>query len=210
MNADYRMLAKGLQFKSLKETNHFCPCQTHLKQEYVKAVKDDIVIIALEKNKKRITTMRRQSFGIVVPVKYGSFIPDFYEQSGKNLMSAYKKYTDEDDADNDQLLTKVKKQIAKFDSDRYHARILKRSTGKLQNNQFVKILNAQPHLFPIRRMVVKWILERWRSLTEPKKTISHSNLLWIILRLHQTLISFSTKFFQIVRVESMHSDLSVI
>jgi hypothetical protein len=28
--------------------------------------------------------------------------------------------------------------------------ILKRSTGKLQNNQFVKILNAQPHLFPIR------------------------------------------------------------
>jgi hypothetical protein len=54
---------------------------------------------------------------------YGSFIPDFYEQSGKNLMSAFKKYTDEDDADNDQLLAKVKKQIAKFDRDRYHANI---------------------------------------------------------------------------------------
>jgi hypothetical protein len=40
-------------------------------------------------------------------------------------MSAYKKYIEEDDADNDQLLAKVKKQIAKFDSDRYH---LKRST----------------------------------------------------------------------------------
>jgi hypothetical protein len=77
---------------------------------------------------------------------YGSFIPDYYEQSGKNLMSALKKYTDEDDADNDQLLAKVKKQIAKFDRERYHATILyvKRSTGKLQNNQFVKILNAQP------------------------------------------------------------------
>jgi hypothetical protein len=48
MNTDYRMLAKGLQFKSLKETNHFCTCQTHLKQEYVKAVKDDIVIIGKE------------------------------------------------------------------------------------------------------------------------------------------------------------------
>jgi phage/plasmid-associated DNA primase len=57
---------------------------------------------------------------------------------------------DRDEADNDQLLAKVKKQIAKIDSERYHATILKRSTGRLQNNQFVKILNAQPHLFPIR------------------------------------------------------------
>jgi hypothetical protein len=38
-------------------------------------------------------------------------------------MSALKKYTDEDDADNDQLLAKVKKQIAKYDSDRYHHNI---------------------------------------------------------------------------------------
>jgi phage/plasmid-associated DNA primase len=72
---------------------------------------------------------------------YGAFIPDFF-------VAAYKKYTDDDD--NDELLKKVKKQITKFDSDRYHTTILKRSTGKLQNNQFVKQLNMQTHLFPIR------------------------------------------------------------
>jgi hypothetical protein len=149
MNTDYRMLAKGLQFKSLKEIKSFLyMSDTSQANEYVKAVKDDIVIIGKEKETYYYDE-KTKLWNCCTSEVYASFIPDFYEQSGKNLMSAFKKYTDEDDADNDQLLAKVKKQI-EFDTDRYHATILKRSTGKLQNNQFVKILNAQPHLFRIR------------------------------------------------------------
>lgn len=54
-------------------------------------------------------------------------------------MKAFKIYTEDDDEDdNEQLLKKIRSQIAKFDNDRYHTTILKRSTGKLQNNLFVK------------------------------------------------------------------------
>jgi phage/plasmid-associated DNA primase len=108
-------------------------------------------------------------------------------------MKAFKKYTDEDDADNDQLLAKVKKQIAKFDSDRYHATLLKRSTGKLRNNQFVKILNAQPHLFPIRNGR-KMDFRTLEMTDRTKEDYFTSNLLW----------SFSNKFLQIVRIENMY------
>jgi hypothetical protein len=49
MNTDYRMLAKGLQFKSLKEIKSFLyMSDTSQANEYVKAVKDDIVIIGKE------------------------------------------------------------------------------------------------------------------------------------------------------------------
>ena len=124
MNTDYRMLAKGLQFKSLKEIKSFLDMSdTSQANEYVKAVKDDIVIIGKEQETYYYDE-KTKLWSCCTREVYGSFIPDFYEQSGKNLMSAFKKYTDEDDADNDQLLAKVKKQIAKFDSDKYHATIL--------------------------------------------------------------------------------------
>jgi hypothetical protein len=99
MNTDYRMLAKGL---------HFCTCQdTSQANEDVKAVKDDIVIIGKEQETYYYDE-KTKLWNCCTREVYGSFIPDFYEQSGKNLMSAYKKYTDEDDADNDQLLAKVR------------------------------------------------------------------------------------------------------
>jgi hypothetical protein len=49
MNTDYRMLAKGLQFKSLKEIKSFLYISgTSQANESVKAVKDGIVIIGKE------------------------------------------------------------------------------------------------------------------------------------------------------------------
>jgi hypothetical protein len=68
-----------------------------------------MTLLSLEKKKKHITKTKLWNC-----CTREVFIPDFYEQSGKNLMLAFKKSTDEDDADNDQLLAKVKKQIAKI------------------------------------------------------------------------------------------------
>jgi hypothetical protein len=68
----------------------------------VKAVKDDIVIIGKEQETYYYDE-KTKLWNCCTREVYGSFIPDFYEQSGKNLMSAFKKYTDEDDADNGML-----------------------------------------------------------------------------------------------------------
>jgi hypothetical protein len=51
-----------------------------------------LTLLSLEKNKRLITMTRRQSRNWV----YGSFIPDFYEQSGKDWWKVDKKYTDDD------------------------------------------------------------------------------------------------------------------
>jgi hypothetical protein len=108
MNTDYRMLAKGLQFKSLKEIKSFLyMSDTSQANEYVKAVKADIVFIGKEQE-TYYDDEKTKLWNCCTREVYGSFISDFYEQSGKNLMKAYKKYTDEDDADNDQLLEKSK------------------------------------------------------------------------------------------------------
>ena len=49
MNTDYKMLVKGLQFKSLKEIKLFLNMSdTSQANEYVKAIQGDIVIIGKE------------------------------------------------------------------------------------------------------------------------------------------------------------------
>lgn len=118
--------------------------------EYVNAVKDEIAIIGKEQEVIYYDTELRL-WQCCTKEAYSSYIPDFYEKSKFNLRDAFEKYAkSEDDEDKKVLSKKIDIQIGLFDKDLYHASILKRSTGKLQNNQFVKKLDMIPHFFPIK------------------------------------------------------------
>lgn len=155
MDYNYTMIAKGLQFNSLKEITKFISStKTDQCEEYVKTVKNDIVIIGKEQE-TFFYDEKSKLWNCCTREVYQSFIPDFFNASGKSLMKAYKKYhvpeeTNDDDEDDGKLLKQIKAQIKMFDSDEYHSLIVKRTTGKLQDNKFVKKLNNVPYLFPIK------------------------------------------------------------
>jgi hypothetical protein len=117
----------------------------------VEAVKEDIVIIGKEQETYYYNTITRL-WECCSREKYCSFVPDFYEQSSNNLREAFYKYSkdlDDDDEEKKRLTKEVAVMRGVFDKDVYHASIIKRTTGKLQNNQFVKLLNMKSYLFPI-------------------------------------------------------------
>jgi phage/plasmid-associated DNA primase len=82
---------------------------------------------------------------------YDGIIADFLNQTGKDLINAVKKIDFEDD---DEEEVKIKKLIRTkqdaFDSETYITAIIKRSTGKLQDNKFVTKLNANPDFLAIK------------------------------------------------------------
>jgi P4 family phage/plasmid primase-like protien len=169
MSENYKMLAKGFQFKSLKEIRTFLNMSdTAQANMYVNDMKDDIVIIGKEQETFYYDTDSKLWL-CCTREKYSAYIPDFCEQSRINLKAAFLKYTEDiDDDDKKSLLKKVEKQMDKFDKAGYHTSILTRSTGKLQNNKFVTKLNAIPHLFPIKNG--KKINLKTLEITDREKT----------------------------------------
>jgi P4 family phage/plasmid primase-like protien len=171
METQFNMISKGLQFNSLKEIKKFIHMSTQAQScAYVEAVKEDIVIIGKEQETYYYNTITRL-WECCSREKYCSFVPDFYEQSSNNLREAFNKYSkelDDDDEEKKRLSKEVTVMREVFDKDVYHASIIKRTTGKLQNNQFVKLLNMNAYLFPI--MGGKTINLQTKEISDRKKT----------------------------------------
>lgn len=82
---------------------------------------------------------------------YEGLMAEFLNETGKNLMKAFKKLNSENEDDDGDL--KTKKDIAKlrenFDTQTWISNITSRSAGKLQDGEFFVKLNNNPDFLPI-------------------------------------------------------------
>eukprot|EP01038_Epipyxis_sp_PR26KG_P017971 gene17971-25148_t len=128
--------------------------KTEIANMYVNKYKNDIFIIGSEADVyyyNEITKLWICS----TREAYTSFVANVFQQTADNLQKTLKKLIkemDEDDEDDDKL-SKLKKSIKtlvkELDSQSFHDTIIKRSTGLLQNNEFIKRLNTKADYLPI-------------------------------------------------------------
>ena len=148
-----------IKFETIKSIEKFVKMnRTDTANYYTDLMKDTIKIIGKEQDvyyyDSTIKLWKCETKQV-----YDKFIADFLNETGKNLMKAFNKLKkdddDDDDDDDDESQSKKLKKLIKtkqnnFDSDEWISAIIKRSTGGLQNNQFVTLLNASKDYLAIR------------------------------------------------------------
>jgi phage/plasmid-associated DNA primase len=143
------------EFKSIGEIRTFLKMnKTDYANYYVNLMKDDIKIIGKEQDvyfyDDKIKLWKCETKEV-----YDAWMADYLNTTGKSLMKCYNKLlADCDDDDNDDESAKLKQSIRNkqndFDSQGYISTVITRSTGKLQDNQFVTKLNAAADFLPIK------------------------------------------------------------
>jgi P4 family phage/plasmid primase-like protien len=146
-----RMEIPKIEFKTLKEIKKFLELnKTDLANYYVTLMKSTMRIIGKEQELYYYDPHAKLWLCQTKEV-YDGFIADFLNQTGKDLIKAVKKIDfDEDDEEEVKIKKLIRQKQNDFDSETYISAIIKRSTGKLQDNKFVTKLNSNPDYLPIK------------------------------------------------------------
>jgi len=147
------MNPQGIEFNNLKEITDFIEMtKTEISQLYVDKYRNDIFIIGKEKDIYYYDEVIKLWVCGTSEV-YTVFIADVLFKTGKNLQTALLKIIREsDDLFNDKfdkIKKDVKTMINELDKKAFQDVIIERSTGRLQNNEFVKRLNTKADYLPI-------------------------------------------------------------
>mmetsp|Transcript_7123 Transcript_7123/g.7470 ORF Transcript_7123/g.7470 Transcript_7123/m.7470 type:complete len:371 (-) Transcript_7123:1778-2890(-) len=141
-----------IEFKSLADIKKFLNMnKTDSANYYVNLMKSDIKIIGKEQEVYYYDQCKRL-WQCNTKEVYDGFMADYLNDTGKDLMKEFNKLNI-DDEDEDEVIKykkEIKKKQTEFDSEGYISAVIKRSTGKLQDNQFVTKLNSNPDYLPIK------------------------------------------------------------
>ena len=141
------------EFKSINEITKFLNMnKTDTANYYTKLMENDIKIIGNEQD-VYFYDKSKKLWQCNTKEVYNCFLADYLNSVGKSIMNSYKKLVKEIDDEDDESIKKIKSIIQsrqkEFDSDSYITAIIKRSTGKLQDNRFVTKLNSNVDYLPI-------------------------------------------------------------
>jgi hypothetical protein len=139
-----------IEFKTLAEIKKFLNLnKTDLANYYVKLMKDSMKIIGKEQE-LYYYDQKTKLWLCQTKEVYDGFIADFLNQTGKDLSKAVKKIDFDDDEEEAKIKKLILKKQGEYDSETYISAIIKRSTGKLQDNKFVTKLNSNPDFLAIK------------------------------------------------------------
>ena len=151
------MISAGIKFTTLKEIKQFVKfTDTDLAKKYSEIYKNDIYIIGKERDIYYYNETEKLWMCETREV-YVTFVADFLNETGKNLLSKFltlKRNVDDDDADQLDEMTKLQKEvnlkIKYLASKSAREELINLSTGRLQCNDFETRLNNKHDYFPIK------------------------------------------------------------
>lgn len=142
------------EFKTVAEIKKFLEMnKTDTANYYYNLMKDDIKIIG---DKQDVYYFDKNSKLWLCKTKevYNGYIADYLNDVGKSLIKSYRKIIKNSDnydiKENAKLMKDIDKRCGEFDQTAYINDIINRSTGKLQDNQFVTKLNSNADHLPIK------------------------------------------------------------